>query len=158
MKKNKILLLLAGMLLFGMNTNIINVKAATVNYDYKDTIFGQRTKEEVVKEYSKGLNSGNDTYDPEKKSTYYSKPASIENPYDPGVLTNDTLAAMEGMTNFYRYLAGVESLIEIFTLIITSAIVRNQRICLMNYGRKDINAIIISLQRGIPHQELFMDG
>ena len=53
MKKNKILLLLAGMLLFGMNTNIINVKAATVNYDYKDTIFGQRTKEEVVKEYSK---------------------------------------------------------------------------------------------------------
>ena len=112
MKKNKILLLLAGMLLFGMNTNIINVKAATVNYDYKDTIFGQRTKEEVVKEYSKGLNSGNDTYDPEKKSTYYSKPASIENPYDPGVLTNDTLAAMEGMTNFYRYLAGVESLQE----------------------------------------------
>lgn len=40
MKKSKILLLLAGMLLFGMNTNIINVKAATVNYDYKDTIFG----------------------------------------------------------------------------------------------------------------------
>ena len=112
MKKSKILLLLAGMLLFGMNTNIINVKAATVNYYYKDTIFGQRTKEEVVKEYSKGLNSGNDTYDPEKKSTYYSKPASIENPYDPGVLTNDTLAAMEGMTNFYRYLAGVESLQE----------------------------------------------
>ena len=112
MKKSKILLLLAGMLLFGMNTNIINVKAATVNYGYKDTIFGQRTKEEVVKEYSKGLNSGNDTYDPEKKSTYYSKPASIENPYDPGVLTNDTLAAMEGMTNFYRYLAGVESLQE----------------------------------------------
>ena len=112
MKKSKILLLLAGMLLFGMNTNIINVKAATVNYDYKDTIFGQRTKEEVVKEYSKGLNSGNDTYDPEKKSMYYSKPASIENPYDPGVLTNDTLAAMEGMTNFYRYLAGVESLQE----------------------------------------------
>ena len=112
MKKSKILLLLAGMLLFGMNTNIINVKAATVNYDYKDTIFGQRTKEEVVKEYSKGLNSGNDTYDPEKKLTYYSKPASIENPYDPGVLTNDTLAAMEGMTNFYRYLAGVESLQE----------------------------------------------
>ena len=112
MKKSKILLLLAGMLLFGMNTNIINVKAATVNYDYKDTIFGQRTKEEVVKEYSKGLNSGNDTYDPEKKSTYYSKPASIENPYDPGVLTNDTLAAMEVMTNFYRYLAGVESLQE----------------------------------------------
>ena len=112
MKKSKILLLLAGMLLFGMNTNIINVKAATVNYDYKDTIFGQRTKEEVVKEYSKGVNSGNDTYDPEKKSTYYSKPASIENPYDPGVLTNDTLAAMEGMTNFYRYLAGVESLQE----------------------------------------------
>ena len=63
MKKSKILLLLAGMLLFGMNTNIINVKAATVNYDYKDTIFGQRTKEEVVKEYSKGLNSGNDTYE-----------------------------------------------------------------------------------------------
>ena len=112
MKKSKILLLLAGMLLFGMNTNIINVKAATVNYDYKDTIFGQRTKEEVVKEYSKGLNSGNDTYDPEKKSTYYFKPASIENPYDPGILTNDTLAAMEGMTNFYRYLAGVESLQE----------------------------------------------
>lgn len=49
MKKSKILLLLAGMLLFGMNTNIINVKAATVNYGYKDTIFGQRTKEEVVK-------------------------------------------------------------------------------------------------------------
>lgn len=112
MKKSKILLLLAGMLLFGMNTNIINVKAATVNYDYKDTIFGQRTKEEVVKEYSKGLNSGNDTYDPEKESTYYFKPASIENPYDPGILTNDTLAAMEGMTNFYRYLAGVESLQE----------------------------------------------
>ena len=112
MKKRKILLLLAAMLLLGVSMNLTNVKAATVTYDYKNTIFGQRTKEDIVKEYSKALNAGNDTYESGNSSTYYSTQASTKSPYNQGILTNDTLASMEGMTNFFRYLAGVESLKE----------------------------------------------
>ena len=106
----KFLLVMAVMMLLGITFNVTNAKADTVTYDYKDTIFGQRTKEEVVKEYSKAQNAGSDTYNESNSSTYYFTPASTENPYHQGVLTDDTIKSMEGMTNFFRYLAGVEKL------------------------------------------------
>ena len=112
MKKRNAFLVIALMMLFGLNINITNVKAKTITYDYKDTMFGTRTKEEVAKEYSKAINAGSDTYDPLNSDTYYSQKASTKSPYDQGVLTNDTLSSMEGMTNFFRYLAGVEALQE----------------------------------------------
>lgn len=100
------------MLLLGICTNRIDTKAATVTYDYKDTIFGQRTKEEVAKKYSDAQNAGSNTYNGSDSSTYYSTQASTKNPYHQGVLTNDTLKSMEGMTNFFRYLAGIQALQE----------------------------------------------
>ena len=62
MKKRNAFLVIALMMLFGLNINITNVKAKTITYDYKDTMFGTRTKEEVAKEYSKAINAGSDTY------------------------------------------------------------------------------------------------
>lgn len=82
-----------------------------ITYDYKDTIFGQRTEKDVAAEYSKAKNAG-ETYIDGDSSTYYSVPASTKAPYNQGVLTDDTLASMEAMTNFYRYLTGAQPLKE----------------------------------------------
>lgn len=111
-KKLRFLLAIAFMTLFGLSIKVTDAKAATVTYDYKDTIFGTRTKEEVVKKYADAQNAGSDTYKNGDPSTYYTTPASITSPYHQGILTDDTLKAMEGMTNFYRYMAGVEPLQE----------------------------------------------
>ena len=39
---------------------------------------------------------------PQIRSTWYSVNCSLENPYESGVLTDDTRKVMLGMTNYYR--------------------------------------------------------
>lgn len=105
---------LSTIILFMMLLMVAPVKvygANVVTYDYKDTIFGQRTEKDIAAEYSKAKNAG-ETYVDGNSSTYYTVPASIEAPYNQGVLTDDTLASMEAMTNFYRYLTGAQPLKE----------------------------------------------
>lgn len=79
------------------------------NVNSMDT-YKNRTPESVAAEYSKAINAG-ESYVDGDRSTYYSVAASTANPYHQGVLSDDTLAVMEGMTNFYRWLVGAEKLL-----------------------------------------------
>ena len=111
LKLNGILLILALLVVCTITAANMAKAAGTVVYDYNNTTFGQRTKDDVAAEYSKAKNAG-ETYVDGQKSTYYSTPASIEAPYNQGILTDDTLASMEAMTNFYRYLTGAKPLLK----------------------------------------------
>ena len=111
LKLNGILLILALLVVCTITAVNMAKAAGTVVYDYNNTTFGQRTKDDVAAEYSKAKNAG-ETYVDGQKSTYYSTPASIEAPYNQGILTDDTLASMEAMTNFYRYLTGAKPLLK----------------------------------------------
>ena len=111
LKLNGILLILALLVVCTITAANMAKAAGTVVYDYNNTTFGQRTKDDVAAEYSKAKNAG-ETYVDGQESTYYSTPASIEVPYNQGILTDDTLASMEAMTNFYRYLTGAKPLLK----------------------------------------------
>ena len=111
LKLNGILLILALLVVCTITAANMAKAAGTVVYDYNNTTFGQRTKDDVAAEYSKAKNAG-ETYVDGQESTYYSTPSSIEAPYNQGILTDDTLASMEAMTNFYRYLTGAKPLLK----------------------------------------------
>lgn len=68
-----------------------------------------RTQADVMEKYTQAQAEGT-TYINSSMASYYDVPASISAPYAAGVLTSDTLKAMKGMTNFYRWLIGVNDL------------------------------------------------
>ncbi|MBR7008270.1 MAG: hypothetical protein IKH90_06540, partial [Ruminococcus sp.] len=91
-------------------TSVTAQAVNTVVYDGdKMSTFSSRTPESVAKKYTDAYYAGS-TYDDRNSSSYYSTPASTENPYYQGVLSNDTLKCMQEMTNFYRWLVGNEPL------------------------------------------------
>ena len=71
--------------------------------------FKSRTRQEVADEYAKARYAGA-TYSNSDSSTWYQEPCSTSAPYAAGVLTQDTHTAMTAMTNFYRWLLGLNSL------------------------------------------------
>ena len=83
-------------------------KSNAVMYDAADfpNLKG-RTKKNIMDRYTAATAVGA-TYVGSNTSTYYDVPASIEAPYAQGVLSSDTLKAMGAMSNFYRWLVGVE--------------------------------------------------
>lgn len=84
--------------------------ADTVTYDAMDfEVFQNRTKEEIGKKYGEALYAGDSYVDMQQKS-YYDTMYSLEDPYAAGKLTEDTHKTMTAMTNFYRWLVGVEPL------------------------------------------------
>lgn len=86
--------------------------AETVVYDAADfETFRNRTKEEVGRRYGEALYAG-DSYINYDTSTYYENAYSLADPYDAGKLTEDTHKIMTAMTQFYRWLVGVEPLKE----------------------------------------------
>lgn len=113
-KKKKIfggfLLVLTGFILL-WNCNTINAETAdTIVYDAAESAtFSTRTKEEVGQKYGEALYAG-ERYENTKESSWYESMCSLKNPYAAGKLTEDTHRAMTAMTNFYRWLAGVEPL------------------------------------------------
>ena len=64
-----------------------------------------RTKEPIGQKYGEVFSQA-PTYNPQIRSTWYSVNCSLENPYESGVLTDDTRKVMLGMTNYYRWLVG----------------------------------------------------
>lgn len=70
--------------------------------------FKNRSFEDVSQQYSAALEAGG-TYT-NNSSTWYQVPCSTSAPYAAGVLTQDTHNAMTAMTNFYRWLIGVQPL------------------------------------------------
>ena len=84
--------------------------AETVVFD-GDTMsdFATRTPEIVAKKYTDAFYAGKSYVDGDE-STYYTVAASVKNPYNEGVLTDDTLLCMQEMTSFYRWLVGSQPL------------------------------------------------
>lgn len=94
----------------GINESLTAEAASVITYNANDfSAFKGRTEQQVADEYSKAMLAGN-SYKDGDPSSYYSTPCSTKSPYHQGVLTDDTLAAMEAMTNFYRWLVGVDKL------------------------------------------------
>ena len=96
-----------------LNKSSMTAKAAVnaeVVYDLNTLPTFSRTKEEIGKKYSDAINSGS-AYKSGDSSTYYTVPASTKSPYNEGVLKQDTVTVMQELTNFYRYLVGVQPLI-----------------------------------------------
>ncbi|WP_291581885.1 Ig-like domain-containing protein [Blautia sp.] len=82
----------------------------TIVYDADEMEpFKSRTLKEVADEYAKARYVGA-TYSNSDSSTWYQEPCSTSAPYAAGVLTQDTHTAMTAMTNFYRWLSGLNSL------------------------------------------------
>lgn len=82
----------------------------TIVYDADEMEpFKSRTLKEVADEYAKARYAGA-TYSNSDSSTWYQEPCSTSAPYAAGVLTQDTHTAMTAMTNFYRWLSGLNSL------------------------------------------------
>lgn len=82
----------------------------TIVYDVDEMEpFKSRTLKEVADEYAKARYAGA-TYSNSDSSTWYQEPCSTSAPYAAGVLTQDTHTAMTAMTNFYRWLSGLNSL------------------------------------------------
>ena len=72
-------------------------------------VYASRSREEIGRHYGQALAVG-ETYADRQTDTYYQVPASMTAPYDAGVLTPDTHAAMTAMTNYYRWLVGAQPL------------------------------------------------
>ena len=82
----------------------------TIVYDADEMEpFKSRTLKEVADEYAKARYAGA-TYSNSDSSTWYQEPCSTSAPYAAGVLTQDTHTTMTAMTNFYRWLSGLNSL------------------------------------------------
>lgn len=82
----------------------------TIVYDADEMEpFKSRTLKEVADEYAKTRYAGA-TYSNSDSFTWYQEPCSTSAPYAAGVLTQDTHTAMTAMTNFYRWLSGLNSL------------------------------------------------
>ena len=84
--------------------------ATTVVYDAADMpTFSQRTAKEVAEQYSKYC-YGEQTYSNGDRETWFSVNSSTSSPYAAGVASEGTHKAMTNMTNFYRWLVGVDTL------------------------------------------------
>lgn len=112
-KTNKILILviITGLLicmLFNIQAFAVDGNAVVYNGNQLDRFAG-RTKEEIGEFYSSSKNAGESYISMEPDSYYFVQPSDSK-PYEPGKLTDDTLLVMESMTNYFRWLVGVEPL------------------------------------------------
>ncbi len=93
----------------GSNGMSIEAKAATtVVYDAASMpTFSSRTAQSVADKYAEGRYSTS-TYINSDRNSWFETPSSTSNPYSAGVASADTHRAMSDMTNFYRWLVGVD--------------------------------------------------
>lgn len=96
---------------FSFNVHHTSVFAAegSISYDLnKLPVYSSRTPESIEEMYVKCTNDS--TYYDGDPESYYDIEASVSPPYSQGLISNDTACAMQGMTDFYRYLSGVHTL------------------------------------------------
>lgn len=101
--------LLAALLLTAMCFTLapgVMAQEQAVIYDGNSMAVFNRSRSEVIAAYQKAYNPANG-YVEGNTGTYYSVPASTSAPYYKGELKKSTLEAMGGVTNFFRYLAGL---------------------------------------------------
>ena len=103
--------LLIAALLVSFGTYAVNAEEENVLIYYGNELepFRSRTKEEIGLQYAAALYAG-ETYQDKNEESYYLSMPSLEAPYEAGVLTEDTHLVMTAMTNYYRWLVGVEPL------------------------------------------------
>ena len=70
-------------------------------------VFASRTEEEITERYSDALYVS-ESYDNADPSTWYSEMPSLTYPYSAGMINEGTVETMLAMTNYYRWLMGVE--------------------------------------------------
>lgn len=105
-----VLIILMGVILPWSRGRADTAPADTVVYDAAEFAdFQGRTKEEVGRRYGEAMYAG-DSYINGDSSSYYETMYSLENPYVAGKLTEDTHKTMTAMTDFYRWLVGVQPL------------------------------------------------
>ena len=91
----------------GINTY---ADTAPVLYDASQMgTYKSRTIQQVADKYAAARNCS-EVYNDADSSTWYKIPASTKAPYAYGELSAETHKAMTAMTNFYRWLAGVDEL------------------------------------------------
>ena len=89
--------------------------------------FSGRSLRDIAGRYSQMLENYG-TYISGNSSTYYKSSCSLVSPYRQGVLSSDTLSAMQAMTDFCRWLGGCNPLTKTGTAAVTlqkAALVRN---------------------------------
>lgn len=102
----------SGMALAAVNETQVSAAGSSdvVVYNLNNTdTFRSRTEKSVAQKYFEAKGKGK-TYNDYNEKSYYSVQASVKAPYNEGKLTNDTLLAMQSMTDYYRWLVGVEPL------------------------------------------------
>ncbi|MCD7740704.1 MAG: fibronectin type III domain-containing protein [Ruminococcus sp.] len=126
----------------GLVDNIVANASSTVVYNANEfDTFKDRTIQDVADEYSKALAAGS-TYVDGDTSSYYSTAASLEDPYSAGVVTADTLEAMQAMTNFHRWLLGLDELTADCTVSDAATYnLQEQAFCRNWYWAHDITAL-----------------
>ncbi len=70
-------------------------------------VFYARTKQEVADQYSSALYA-EPMYDNDDNSTWYADKPSVQYPYNPGKISDAAHSSMVAMTNFYRWLSGLD--------------------------------------------------
>lgn len=88
---------------WGENVTLFNAD----NYE----IFNSRTMQDIANKYSEALYAA-EGYKDSDPSTWYSEMPSFEYPYDPGMINEDTRETIMAMTNFYRWLMGLNPVAE----------------------------------------------
>ncbi len=91
------------------DTSALDLSTVTYNAGNFST-YRDRTVYDVAKEYASalaaGVTDGEGSYVDGEVSSYYTSLPSFVNPYFKGEVSDQTLSAMVGMANFYRYLVG----------------------------------------------------
>lgn len=72
-------------------------------------IFAERTISEIADRYSQALYAEAE-YNNEDYGTWYDEESSVEYPYEAGMIKDSTHREMITMTNFYRWLAGLDTI------------------------------------------------
>lgn len=107
--KRIIVLLMAAVLLFVTLPFAASADEIVVYNGNLFAPFAGRTKQQIADQYAAATMAGS-SYRNGDPSTYYKVPATTAAPYAAGELTADTHTAMTAMTNYYRWLVGVDPL------------------------------------------------
>ncbi len=96
------------------------------NADNKD-LFKSRSMQDIADKYSEALYAA-EGYNNSNPNTWYSEIPSLEAPYSPGMISEDARTSILAMTNFYRWLMGlnpVKENTENIESLQLSALIRN---------------------------------
>ena len=108
MTRKTIALLLALSLLMALLPTA-SAAGQTVVYDASQFTQLRRSRQDIADRYNAAIRRGG-VYDDNDESTWYARVPSLQNPYDEGMVSQAAIDAMTAMTDFWRWMIGVEPL------------------------------------------------